>query len=135
MMPATSRSFVRSVAGLALAAALVCVGFAARADITEEPPEKAMRNVLESHKSKSYGDFLVDADDGIKAGITPQMFEGMSNQLAPRLKAGYKTVFVCKLRKQGRAVYLWKVEFTDGKDDVLLRIAIKDKKITTVLFQ
>jgi hypothetical protein len=135
MMPATSRSFVRSVAGLVLGAALVCQGFVARAEITEDPPEKAMRNVLESHKSKSYEDFLVDADDGIKAGITRQMFEGMSNQLAPRLKAGYKTMFVCRLRKLGRAVYLWKVEFTDGKDDVLLRIDIKDKKMTAVLFQ
>jgi hypothetical protein len=134
-MFAMPRPFARQAATLALGVALVFTGFVTHADVTDDPPEKAMRNVLESHKNGSYEDFLVDTDDRIRTGITPQMFEGMSNQLAPRLKAGYKATFVCKLRKEGRAVYLWKVEFTDGKDDMLLRIGIKDKKVAGVAIQ
>jgi hypothetical protein len=32
-------------------------------------------------------------------------------------------------------VFLWKLEFTDGKDDLLVRMSLKDKKIATILFQ
>jgi hypothetical protein len=33
------------------------------------------------------------------------------------------------LNQQGYTVYLWKLEFKDGKDDVLVTMAVRDGKV------
>ena len=101
----------------------------AQAEVTQDPPEKVMTMMIEAAKTKSYQDFIVEVDDGFRAALTPQMFEGVANQLSPRLRLGYKTKYLTKLRQQGNVVYLWKLEFTDGKDEALIKMAVKDKKI------
>jgi hypothetical protein len=105
------------------------------AEVTQDPPDKAMTMMIEAIKAKSYADFVIETDDKFRAAVTPQMFEGVSNQIAPRLQAGYKSKFLSKLRQQGSSVFLWKVEFTDGKDDMLVNMAVKNKKVVGFLVQ
>ena len=107
----------------------------AQAQVTQDPPEKIMTMMMEATKNKSYPDFIAEVDDTFRAALTPQMFDGVAATLGPRLKAGYKTKYLGKLRQQGSAVYLWKLEFTDGKDEALVKMAVKDKKIAGFLLQ
>jgi hypothetical protein len=102
----------------------------ASAEITEDPPEAALKKMLEAVKV-----FLTDADDAVRAGITKQMFEGVSGLLTPRLKQGYKTSYLNKLRQHGHTVYLWKLEFSDGKDEALVKLSVKDGKVSGILIQ
>lgn len=102
---------------------------AARAEVTQDPPEKVMTMMVEAIKAKSYADFLIEADAKVQSAITPQMFEGVSNQVAPLLEAGYKTAFLAKLKKQVATMYLWKLECSNGKEDLLITMAVKNKKV------
>jgi len=107
----------------------------ALAAITADPPEATLKKMLEAVKTKSYDDFLIEADDTVKAKLTKQMFEGVSGQVGPRLKQGYKTAYLSKLRKGEITVHLWKLEFSDGKDEALVTMAVKDGKVAGIFFQ
>ncbi|HEY0712713.1 MAG TPA: hypothetical protein VGF45_08570 [Polyangia bacterium] len=128
-------SSVKSVAVLVVGLLVALGPSLAWAEVTQDPPEKVMSMMVEAIKAKSYPDFVIETDDKFKAAVTLQMFDGVSNQVAPRLQAGYKTKFLAKLRQQGASVYVWKLEFTDGKDDMLVKMAIKDKKVAGFLVQ
>jgi hypothetical protein len=107
----------------------------ASAAITADPPEATLKVILDAVKTKSYEDFLTDADDNVRAKVTKQMFEGVSGLVGPRLKQGYKTSYLTKLRKSGIAVHLWKLEFSDGKDEALVTMSVKDGKVAGILLQ
>lgn len=123
MLALLSVSVSRWIAGTALAA------------ITADPPEATLKKMLEAVKTKSYEDFLTEADDTVKAKLTKQMFEGVSGQVGPRLKQGYKTTYLSKLRKGEITVHLWKLEFSDGKDEALVTMAVKDGKVAGIFIQ
>jgi hypothetical protein len=131
------RSALKFMAVVVLCSLVAQAGFIApvRAEITQDPPEKALANMMEAIKAKSYPDFLVDADDQFRAALSQQNFDGVSGQLAPRLKAGYKTKFLGKLRKQGGTVHVWKLEFSDAKDEALVLMTVMNKKIAGFFVQ
>jgi len=112
----------------AFAAALVLVAPVAFA---QAPPqiETTMRNMLAAVQAKSLRDFVAAGDASLKAGMTQRMLDGMSVELAPRLNQGYTATFLGTLNQEGYTVYLWKLAFKDGKDDLLLTMAVKDGKV------
>jgi len=73
--------------------------------------------------------FIAQGDASFRADITPPMFSGYSAQVGPRLKKGYSATFLATLRQEGYVVYVWKLEFKDGGDDMLFSLAIKDGKV------
>lgn len=130
MQENTRRNFLAAITGS------VCLGLVPRrARAADDPPEAVMKNIVEAVKKRSYDQFLLDAGDEVRAGITKQMFEGVAGQLAPRLKNGYSTTYLGKLTQKGHAVYLWRLEPAEGKDEVLVRLAMKDKRVTGIWFQ
>jgi hypothetical protein len=116
-------------------AALLPWRAAAAQSTAADPPEPLMKKMLEAIKTRSYEDFLLDCDDKMRAALSKQMFEGVSNQLAPRLRQGYKTAYLGKIRQQGFVTYLWKLELADGKDEILARMSMKDGKVGGFLLQ
>src|SRR3954471_18021469 len=87
----------------------------ARADVTQDPPEKGLTMMIEATKNRSFADFMAEADDHMRTELTVQNFEGVCGQLSARLQKGYKTKFLTKLRKEDQMmVYLWKLEYADG---------------------
>ena len=108
---------------LLLAGAPVCLAQAPK------PIEASMKKMLAATQSNSYDDFVASGDAAFKAAMTRQMLEGVSQQLGPRLKQGYRAAFLDNLNQQGHTVYLWKLEFKDRKDDLLVRMAVKDGKV------
>jgi aminopeptidase-like protein len=108
----------------------------ARADVTQDPPEKVLNMMIEATKNRSFADFMAEASDQLRAELTVQNFEGVCGQLSPRLQKGYKTKYLTKLRKEDQMmVYLWKLEYADGKDDSLITMAVKNKKVAGILLQ
>ena len=105
------------------------------AEVTQDPPEKVMKMMVEAIKAKSQKDFLAEANDTMKASLTKEMFEGVSNQMAPRLRGGYKTAFLTRLHRQDAAVFLWKLTFTDGKDEFVVTMAVQAKKVAGFFVQ
>jgi hypothetical protein len=98
----------------------------------DDPAEAMVKKMLEATKNKSYDAFLADADDTVRAKLTRQQFDAVANLVGPRLKQGYKLSYLAKLRKGEYATHLWKVEFSDGKDDSLVTMSVKDGKVAGI---
>jgi hypothetical protein len=115
------------LAGLAIAVAVLPTrGFA------QVPPavEAALKQMLEAVKIASYSQFVAPGDPRFLSGFTTKMFEDLNKRLAPRLKKGYSTSYLGQLHQRGYAVYVWKLTFEDGGDDVLLTVFAAGDKVS-----
>lgn len=61
------------------------------------------------------------------------MLSSIGQSLSTRLKQGYTIEFLTKLNQQGFDVYVWKLEFKDGHDDILQFMALKNEKVGGLL--
>ena len=107
------------------------LGIAAQIGWAQAPPdiEAVLKKMLTATESGSRSAFVAEGDASFQTDITPAMFNSFSAQFAPRLKHGYKTTFATQLHQEGFSVYVWKLEFKDGGDDLLFTLAVKDGKI------
>ena len=85
-----------------------------------------LMKLLKAVEDYDYDNFVADGSAVFKAGITKQMFEGVCAQLSPRMKKGYDKTYLGRLNQQGCQVYLWKLQFKDGGDDILAKLVLKD---------
>ena len=107
------------------------LAIAAQNGWAQAPPEveATLKKMLTATESPSRNAFVADGDASFQTDITPAMFNSFSAEFAPRLKRGYTTTFVTQLRQEGYSVYVWKIEFKDGGDDLLFTLAIKGGKV------
>jgi hypothetical protein len=107
------------------------LGIAAQIGWAQAPPdiEATLKKMLTATESGSRNAFVAEGDASFQKDITPAMFNSFSAQFASRLKHGYTTTFVTQLHQEGFSVYVWKLEFKDGGDDLLFTLAVKDGKI------
>lgn len=85
--------------------------------------------MLAATENGSRSAFVAEGDASFQTDITPTMFNSFSAQFGPRLKRGYTTTFVTQLHQEGYLVYVWKVEFKDGGDDLLFTLAVKGGRV------
>ncbi len=95
----------------------------------EQSVQRTFTSLINAVEQNNYTQFISLGNAAFKEGITKQIFTQVSGQLAPRIKKGYSAVFLGNLKQQGYQVYLWKLTFFDGGDDVLARLSLKDGKI------
>jgi hypothetical protein len=116
--------------------ACVCLAWSAFAGLATNPDETVrpvLDKLLKAVEANDYNSFVIDGTDAFKTGITKKQFEGVSKQVSPRLKKGNTCLFLGELAQQGCRVYLWKLVFKDGGDDVLAKLALKDGKVAGLL--
>jgi hypothetical protein len=94
-----------------------------------------LTKIVHAVENNDLSGFVKDGDNQFKAAITKQMFDGLNAMLAPRMKKGYKVVTLGTLNQQGCQVYLRKLIFKDGNDDILARLALRDGKVAGFWFQ
>ena len=115
----------------ALIRTLVAIIMSAALAFAEEAPKVAdsvVKVLLTATESGNYSDFQQPGDVAFQAGITKEMFSKVSQQLAPVLKGGYELSFLTTLNQQGFDVYLWKITPKTGKDQFVVKLALKDGK-------
>jgi hypothetical protein len=91
--------------------------------------------LLQAIENNDLNSFVADGDDQFKAAITKQMVDGINGMIAPRIKKGYEVVPLGTLNQQGCKVYLKKLVFKDGGDDILTRLALRNGKVAGFWFQ
>ena len=122
---------VSCVVGVALAlSARPC-----RAGDPAEPGRSTLDKLLRAVEANDYDSFVADANDVFKAALTKPMLQGVSGQLAPRLKKGYACSYLGELTQQGCQVLLWKLTYKDGGDDTLAKLVLKDGKVAAFWLQ
>ena len=123
-----------------LAAGALCLVFAAENPALAAPAapaavERVLVKMIEAVKAQSYDDFLADADAKFKSQFSRQQFEGICGLYTAPLRKGYRLEYLGQLRQRGAFVYLWKVSVVDGQDESLVRLAMKDGKVSGVWVQ
>ncbi len=119
-------AFIR-VACIAVAVVLAAIVQAASAQ-APSPFEDTMKRMLSAAQSNALDDFVAQADPAAKLNLSRQM-EEISQELGARLKQGYAATYWGSLNQEGYEVHVWKLKFRDGRDDYLLTMAVKDRKV------
>ncbi len=94
-----------------------------------------LNKLLRAIEANDYDSFVADGTPEVKAALTKQMLEGVSAQMAPRMKKGYNATYLGELKQGGCQVYLWKLAYKDGGDDTLARLTLKNGKVAGFLLQ
>lgn len=123
--PKSRRRRIALAALAVLAAVLVVTSAAAEAPGS---PER-FKKMIAAIENADYEAFVADGDPAFKAALTKPAFDGGTTRLLPRLRAGYTPTYLGELNQGGFTVHLWKLAFKDGKDDVLVSMALKDGKV------
>lgn len=95
----------------------------------DEATQKIYEKLLEAVKTADKDAFVANGTDAVKEGTTQQVMDALEKQLGSRLKKGYESTYLCQLKQSGHQVYLWKLTFKDGGDDLVVRMALKDGKV------
>jgi len=97
--------------------------------------EQTLTTLLTAIAANNYDALVANAAPALKARITRETFAQVTTQLSPRLKKGYKPQYLGSLKQQGVEVFLWKIAFEDGGDDMLARMVIQQGKVAGFWFQ
>ena len=97
--------------------------------------EGTVHTLLAAIATNNYNALVANAAPALKTRITKETFTQVSTQLSPRLKKGYKLEYLGTLKQQGVEVFLWKIIYTDGGDDMLARLVIQEGKAAGFWFQ
>ena len=92
------------------------------------------KKLLAAQAAKDYDAFIADGTDQLKAALSKTQFEASSNIMNARFKGGYDTVYLGELNQKGFEVYLYRLRFKDGGDDMLGTLSLKDGKVGGIFF-
>ncbi len=102
----------------------------AAAPQADKEAQAAFDVLLNAIQANDFAAFAAAGDTAFKAALTKEVFEQVCTQMAPRMKQGYETTFLGELKQQGYKVFLWKMTFKDEGDDFLLKLVMKDGKVS-----
>ena len=88
----------------------------------------ASNKLLAAISSGDFAAFVADGNDAFK-GLKKEQFDSVCSQLGPRFKAGYQVTYLGDLNQKGYQVTLWRLRFSDGGDDFLASLSLKDGKV------
>ena len=97
--------------------------------------EKIFKSLIAAQTAKDYDAFVADADDKLKAALTKTQFDAASNFMIKRTSGGYDTTFLGELNQHGYQIFLYRLRFKDGGDDVLGTMSLKDDKVGGIYFK
>jgi len=106
---------------------LLAVTITAAALFAQEPAARVQthfQTLLNAVQTGDQAAMTRDGDPAFKAGLTKEMVEKVSARLAPRMHQGYTATFLTAMRQAGYEVFLWKLSFRDGKDDMLAKVVL-----------
>jgi len=83
--------------------------------------------LLSAIQNSDYNAFVADGTQAFH-GITKSQFDSVCTALGPKLKTVHVT-FLGELSQHGFRVTLWKLSFSDGGDDALATLSVKDDKV------
>jgi hypothetical protein len=72
----------------------------------------------------AYDDFVAKGSARFKAAVEPDRLRGLSSNLGARLASGFQPTLLGSLRKPKGTLWLFRLEFTDGGDDVLVSMTM-----------
>jgi hypothetical protein len=97
--------------------------------------DKIFKHLIAAQTAKDYDAFVADANDNLKAALTKTQFDAASNVMNQRTQGGYDLTFLGELNQRGYQVFLYRLRFKDGGDDMLGTMSLKDDKVGGIYFK
>jgi hypothetical protein len=97
--------------------------------------EKLFNSLVAAQTARNYDAFVANADDNLKAALTKTQFDAASNFMIKRTSGGYDTTFLGELNQHGYQVFLYRLRFKDGGDDMLGTMSLKNDKVGGIYFK
>jgi hypothetical protein len=92
--------------------------------------ENSFRVMMSALETDDLAAFVAPGETAFAMAFTQPVFAKISAQMAPRLKKGYQAIFLCPMKQRGYDVFLWKLSFKDGGDDLLASLSTKNGKVS-----
>jgi hypothetical protein len=93
------------------------------------------KKLIAAQVAKDYDAFVADASTGLKAALGKTQFEASSDMMIPKLAAGYDITALGELNQKGYEIYLYRLRFKNGGDDMLGTLSLKDGKVAGIFFK
>ena len=92
---------------------------------------RTLKSMLAAIQNGSPEQFAKEGTDTFKQQATQSVIDGAkaTEDLGARLAKGYQTVYLAELKQKGHKVQVWKITFTDGGDDMLVRVSFQNGKV------
>ena len=113
------------------AAALLVTGALVSLSASAQSPEAKAQftKMITAVEKGDYESFVENAEPAFKAELPKVSFDSRTLTIYVRMKSGYKASYLGTLSKGGFSVSYWKLAIKDGKDDVLVSMALKGGKV------
>ena len=116
------------------ALSLLVTTMAASATEPETAVQRQFKQLINAVESGDHAAFVAEGTPQFKA-TPPAAVVAVSKSYGARLKKGYDAAYLAELKQMGHKVYLWKLTFKDGGDDMIARMVMKDGKVAGFFFQ
>lgn len=110
-----------------LLATFALVPFSALAQSHEARTQ--FKKMITAVETGDYDSFVVNAEPTFRAELPKTAFNSGTLTIFVRMKSGFTSSYLGTLSKGGFSVSYWKLVFKDGKDDVLVSMALKNGKV------
>jgi hypothetical protein len=90
----------------------------------ETTAQNCFDTLMAATVADDYSRFVSIGDQSFRDAITNEMFQAVSDALAPRMRSGCTSTYLGRLRQGQADVSLWQLAFADGGDDALARLAM-----------
>ena len=91
--------------------------------------------LLDAQATKNYDAFVAHGTLQLKAALTKTQFDASSDLMIARLKGGCDVDSLGELNQRGLQVYLYRLSFKDGGDDMLGTMALKNGQVAGIYFK
>ncbi|MGN6506457.1 MAG: hypothetical protein ACTHM6_12935 [Tepidisphaeraceae bacterium] len=98
-------------------------------------PQDRVAPLLSAIERDDAAAFTEHATPAMKSALTPAVIGGLHESLGKRLAGKHTVTYLCELNQKGYDVYLWKLSFEDGGDDVVIRAVYADEKLAGFFLQ
>ena len=106
-------------------------------------PLSLCKTLLQAAVDGDYNGFrsecFKEGDSDMKLALaragSKEAFLGASTTIAPLCRGGYELQFLAEMNQQGSDIYLWKLIPAAGQNQFLVRLSLKNGKISGFFFQ
>jgi len=120
---------------------LICLGCCLLSSLTAFPGEspgeaKNIYGVL--MQGIVDGDRSVFEDVGteqFRKQMTPELFQNAQIEIGNRLRQGFQSVYLGKIAKNNREIYLWKIIISQSSEELLASLILERNKVVGFYFQ
>jgi len=103
-----------------------------------EPDQKSadlqFNKLLDAQEHKDYDAFVANGTLQLKAALTKTQFDASSDLMIARMKDGCDIDTLGELNQKGYQVYLYRLRFKNGADDMLGTLTMKDGQVAGIYF-